>query len=128
MFKIIYYHYYLFYTRVLPDNEPYATTVFTTGFCQSLPVNFILEFILIERYCFSLGKWPMIAMTGVIILVNYFAFNKSGLGKKIVEETKPKLFGSEVLSVIFTALFCIVTISFMFWGPMYGKYLRESCF
>lgn len=123
--KTIYYYYYLFYSKIIKDDEPYATTSFTLSMSEGFFVNFILNILIIDFYCFALNKWAMISIQLLIIFINYFYFNKSKRAKEIVQE-KPMFYFNHKLSIVLSSLFFIFTLSFMFWGPIYVKYLLDT--
>ncbi|MDN3675581.1 hypothetical protein QWY99_21345 [Flavobacterium branchiarum] len=123
--KTIYYYYYLFYIKISKDDEPYATTVFALSMSEGFVINFILNIISIHQYCYLIDKWIMIIVQLVVLIINYLFFNKSGKAIEITKE-KPMFFFNHKLSVITTLLFFIITLSFMFWGPIYTKYLLET--
>jgi hypothetical protein len=125
--KILFYYYYLFYTRILPDDQPYATTVFTLSMSESFVVTSLIDFFFAYFYCILIGKWVMIGITLLIIIINYFYFYRSGKMKEIVK-AKPKFYNNHFISVIMTILFFIISCSFMFWGPIYVKNILDGCF
>ncbi len=124
--KILFYYYYLFYTRILPDDQPYATTVFTLSVSESFFINNLILFFFAHFFCINIGKWTMIGITMLIILTNYLYFYRSGRMKEIVK-TKPKFFNNHFISIIITILFFIITSSFIFWGPIYVKNILDGC-
>jgi hypothetical protein len=124
--NVLYYYYYLFYTRVLPDDEPHATTIFTLSFCQGLLVNCILDISMSHFFCRSQSKWEGISITLLIIVVNYFLYIRSGKAKEIVSY-KPKILGSNTLSIIITIIFLLVSISYLFWGSFYTREILGNC-
>jgi hypothetical protein len=125
--KTIFFYYYLFYTKVIIDDEPYATTVFVLSVSEGFLINFLIQFLSANFYCESLSLWTMILVQLLIILINYLYFNKSGRAKKIVK-LKPMFFSNHMLSIILTVLFFVVTSSFIFWGPIYLKtFLGVNC-
>ena len=113
MMKVFYYYYYLFYTKILPDNQPHATVVFTLGFTFSLILNGIINIVLAYVFAVSLGKWEMIGIFALIIVFLYFAYYKNGKGKRIVVE-KPKVFNSNLASILSTAMLFILGILALF--------------
>ena len=113
MINVLYYYYYLFYTKVLPDNQPHATVVFTLSFTYSLIINCIVNIILAYTLAISLGKWEMIGIFVLIIIIMYFAFYKNGKGNRIVQE-KPKMLNSNTISLLFTFLIFIFGILALF--------------
>lgn len=113
MMKVFYYYYYLFYTKIMPDNQPHATVVFTLGFTFSLILNGIINIVLAYVFAVSLGKWEMIGIFALIIVFLYFAYYKNGKGKRIVVE-KPKVFNSNLASILSTAMLFILGILALF--------------
>jgi hypothetical protein len=125
--KVLYYYYYLFYTRIIPDDEPHATTIFTLSISQALLVNYSIDFIAVHLLCrFLLGKWAMITTSLLIIGINYLYYSKNGKGKEIILE-KPKFFKSNGISIIMTGLFFSITTSFLFWMADYLMYVIDKC-
>lgn len=53
------YYYYLFYTKVLPDNQPHSTVIFTLSFTFSLIINGIVNVVFAYLFGISLRKWEM---------------------------------------------------------------------
>ena len=112
MISVLYYYYYLFYTRILPDDQPHATVVFTLGFTLSLIINCIVNIILAYTTNISLGKWEMLGLLAIVLAIMYFVYYKNGKGKKIVKE-KPMILNNTV-SILFTILFFILAMLALF--------------
>jgi hypothetical protein len=123
--NLLYYYYFLFYTKVLPDNEPHATTVFTLSLSEAFLINGVIQILIAHLFCMSFGKWQMITIFLLIIGVNYLLFSKSGKAKEIVK-LKPKIFNSNKLSIFIVVLFFVITASFLFWEPIYVKQILEE--
>ncbi len=124
---VLYYYYYLFYTRVLPDDEPHATVIFTLSFSEALLVNYTVDFIAVHLLCkYLLSKWSMIAILLLIIGINYLIYHRTGKNKEVVER-KPRFFGSNTASIIITLLFFVITTSFLFWAADYMMYVLDQC-
>ncbi len=111
--NVFYYYYYLFYTKVLPDNQPHSTVIFTLSFTFSLILNCIVNITLAYILGISLGKWEMIGIFVFIIVLLYFAYYRNGKGKRIVKE-KPKIFNSNRISIVLTALLFLIGILALF--------------
>ena len=127
MIKVFYYYYYLFYTRIIPDSEPHATTVFVLSFVQSLFLIFITELLWVNTNCeFLLEKWSMITIFLVILGSNYLLFFRSNWGKQIVN-TKPLIFNSRALSITTVAISTIIIVSFLFWMTDFLLGLIQEC-
>jgi len=125
--KVLYYYYYLFYTRVLPDDEPHATVIFTLSFSESLLINYAIDFLAVHLFCkYLLSKWSMIAIFLLIVGINYLVFHRTGKNKEIIER-KPTFLGSNRLSIVITLLFFLATTSFLFWVADYLMYVIEQC-
>jgi len=123
--KVLYYYYYLFYTKILPDDEPHATTVFTLSVSEGFFINGILQIFLARFFCMPLNIWPMIGVLVLLIFLNYFYYQRSGRAKEIVK-TKPMFYSNHKFSIVLTLLFFIVTSSFLFWEPVYIKQIMEN--
>jgi len=122
--NVLYYYYYLFYSKILRDNEPHLLTTLALSFSISLPFNVISDILLKRYYCITIGKWPMLGALLFILGINYLYFHRTGKAKEIVK-TKPMFYSNHRLSILITILFFIITISFLFWGPIYAKYILE---
>lgn len=124
--KVFYYHYYQFYTKVIPDNQPNATVIFVLSFVEALLVNAIIEYAMLKFFCIGMGKWPMISVIVVMLVLNYFYYYRSGRFETIIEE-KPMFFDNLKLSATFTLGVSLLIISWMIWGAVLGKYILETC-
>ncbi len=118
--NVFYYYYYLFYTKVLPDNQPHSTVVFTLSFSLSLLVNGILSIIAAYVADYNMSNYIMVGIFVAIMVVNYLVFYRTGKGKRLVKE-KPKFNNSHKLSVLLTSVFFLITTSYLFWGPILLK-------
>ncbi len=126
MIKVLYYSYYLFYTKIIPDNEPHATTIFTLSFTESLIANGIINICLVFSLNTSLNKWIMVLLFLLVLVFNYLFFNKNERGKKIVERDKPLLCNSKVLSVSFAFFIFLLGLLCMFFVPILSRTLLEN--
>mgnify|MGYP000903560132 CR=1 FL=1 len=126
MIKVLYYSYYLFYTKIIPDNEPHATTIFTLSFTESLIANGIINICLVFPLNTSLNKWIMVLLFLLVLVFNYLFFNKNERGKKIVERDKPLLCNSKVLSVSFAFFIFLLGLLCMFFVPIISRTLLEN--
>lgn len=124
--NVLYYYYFLFYTKILPDDEPHATTIFTLSLSESFLINVIIDILISYFYCTFISKWTMIVITLFIMVINYFLFYRTGKAKNIIK-LKPKIFNSNSLSIVFVILFFIITSSFLFWGPILVKQILANC-
>lgn len=125
MIKVFFYYYYLFYTKVLPDDQPRLTVVFTLSLSESFVLSTLINSIFIVLYCQSVSKWLMLSVFFAIFLVNYFYFASDRVNLIINE--KPKIVNN-LLSVVITLLFFIVSFSLMILSPLYLRtFLETNC-
>ena len=122
--SILYYYYYLFYTKVLPDDQPHSTVVFCISLMESFIINGLLNIasILLSRY--NISKWPMIGVLIAIIISNYQIYYRSKRMERIIDE-KPKLFNSNIASVVFSLFFFLFSLLMIVTAPFYSRYLLE---
>ena len=126
IYKVFFYYYYLLYTRVVPDLTPYSTSVFVFGVLLSYLINGIIDIISANFFCMWIGKYPMLGIVVLCLIISYLLCAKYGKGKKIVSE-KPRFWGSHRLSVIIVLVSSLIAISWLFWGPIYIRNLLEKC-
>lgn len=124
LLNVLYYHFYLFYVKF--DPEPQVTTLLSFSFCQSLLINGILDFIALKFYCYQIKVWIFMLILAFIIFLNYLIFHRRGQVEQIIK-SKPILLNNKALSIIITTLFFLITASWLFWGPIYGKHLLDQC-
>ena len=125
--NVYYYYYYLFYRKILRDPDPHFSTVFGFGFAQSLLINGLIDLLLVNIFCFSIDKWPMIIMALIIIATNVVYFYREGNKIKLIIEEKPKFFGSHKITIFIVLFSSLLVISWMFWGAPYARYILENC-
>lgn len=126
MLKEVYFHYYQFYTKVIPDDQPNATVIFVLSFIESLFIIALIDVYLLNFHCQGVTKWPMIGVFIALIMFNYLYYYRSGLYIEIVER-QIDLINNINLSRLITLIVSLIIVSWMFWGPFYGKYILESC-
>ncbi len=122
---VVYYYCYLFYRKILKEDEPHALTTWALGFGEGFFFSVIIDVFLIRFFCFKMNKWLIIGVGIIFLLFNYLYFFKSGRGQRIVL-SKPNFFGSQKISILLTIIFFVVLISSMFWGAIWAKYLLET--
>lgn len=126
LLEVLYYQYFLFYKRILKDPEPHFATVLALSFSEGLLINGIIDIIALKWFCYEVKVWLQFSTVLLIIFLNYLAYHRTKRAKEILR-LKPSLINSRLLSIIFTWLFFLITLSWMFWGPIYGKYLISQC-
>ena len=122
--NLLYYYYFLFYTEIIPEDDPHTITMLTLSLSESFLVIGILEILSVHLACDPFNVWIKLAIYFTIYLINYYYYSKSGKCKEIVI-SKPILFKSKNKSILIVALFFISTASFFMWEPLYIKQLLE---
>jgi hypothetical protein len=108
------------------ERIPHLTTLLALSFSESLLLNGITDFIALKWFCYEIKVWIQFTVVLLIIFCNYLTYYRYGKGKEMII-SKPSLAGSKTLSIIITWLFFLITASWLFWGPIYGKYLLNQC-
>lgn len=126
LLDVIYYHYFLFYTKLKIDPEPHFATVLSIGFSQSLLINGVMDIIALKWFCYQIPVWIQFSLHVLVVYLNYLAYQRGNKGSRIVNE-KPVICGNKSLSIIVALLFFLSTMSWLFWGPIYGKDLWNQC-
>ena len=125
MLNVFYYYSYLFYKKILKEDQPVLTTTFVLSFSISLLLNGIINIILAQFYCFYVGKWFMIGAFLLIFGGNYFYYHKKGMSKNIIW-TKPKFFNNNRMTIIITIIFFAITTLFLVLDPIIVKFIFEN--
>ncbi len=126
LLNVLYYNYFLFYKKILKETEPHFATVVALSAGESFIINGILDLISLKCFCFLIPVWIQFGITILIIYCNYLLFHRNGKVKKIII-SKPTIGNSKGLSIAITLIFFLATTSWLFWGPIYGKYLLSLC-
>ena len=126
MIKVIYYYYYLFYLKVLQDNQPHMLTIMALSASEGFLLNGTIDIIALKFFCFDVSKWLMLGLLAILLIINFMIFYRGEKGTEIVKQ-KPKLLKSNNFSMGFALIFFMISISWLFWGPIYAKYLLENC-
>lgn len=122
--NVVLYYYYLFYTRILPDDQPYSTVIFTLSLSESFLINGIISLISARFFCYYIDIWPLIGILILLMVVNYLYYYRSDRMKIIIHK-RPKFLQSNFFSICITIFFFLTTVSFMFWGPICTKKFLE---
>lgn len=126
IYKVYFYYYYLLYTRLIPDETPYSTSVFVFGVILSYLINGIADTLSALLFCTSIGLYPMLGVLVLSLIVSYLLCAKYGKGKKIVSE-KPRFWGNHRLSVMIVLVSSLLAVSWLFWGPIYVRHILLNC-
>lgn len=124
--KVLYYYYFFFYKKALNDDQPKFSTLFSLSATLGFIFNGVLDAIHIVVFCRVFGKWSMISVFLFILGTNYYYFKILNKELEIINE-QPMFFGNEKISKTLSLLFFLVSISWLFWGPILGKYLLSKC-
>ncbi len=92
---------------------------------QGFIITGIIELVSILTFCQSIGKWPMIAVHVILLVVNFTTYN-SGKLETIVKD-EPLFFRNRKISVVITMIFFLTSIAWLFFGAVLGKHLLENC-
>lgn len=122
---VVYYHYFLFYKRFPDGTNPHFSTSLALGASESFLLVGLIDIVSLKYFCYSIDYRIFFGISIMICAANCWHFMR-GKGEDITEK-KPLYLGSKQLSVICTLLFFLISLSWLFWGPIYGKYLLENC-
>ena len=124
LFKLLYYYYFSFYKKF--DNEPHSMTVFVLAVCESFPIVFIMQIASARAFCRIVPTWYSLLIGAAFIGLNYVAFIRSGLSKKIVKSPPPIIVSTQFSKGIAIAFF-VITVSTMVCGPILAKSIMDNC-
>lgn len=116
MFNFIYSYYYLFYTKVIPDNEPHATTLYTLSFTEAAYWVVLLDVIYVNLFGEIIPLLGLGIILTSVIAKNYFYFFKIKDKKEIVKNAN-----KSPLLLCITMLFFIIGMLLLFSLPFYLK-------
>ena len=126
LYKVLYYHYFIFYKKTIRSANPHLLTILVLSLSFSMFINGILGVIASYYYCYFLGKWFMLSVLAFLILITYFFFYKTGKALDTVN-SKPKIFGSDMASASFTLLFFISTALLFLITGLLTKNILDNC-
>jgi len=124
--KTIYFYFFLFYSKILSEDNPQITTTFAISAAQSFIITGIVNFTSIVFFCFNLNKWILLGIFGLIIFANYNYYIRHKKGIEIIR-TKPRFFSNHNASMALTILFFLFSISFLIVFPIYEKDILNNC-
>ena len=124
--NVLYYYYFLFYKKTIKDSEPHLATVLALSCSEGLLINGIADIIALKWYCYEIKVWVQFIGVFVIICCNYLVYHRTENAKEIIR-IKPCIGRNRTLSIAITWLFFLLTTSWLFCGPIYGKYLLSKC-
>ncbi len=119
---VFYYYIYLFYAKVMPDDQPHSRTVWALGAASAFIINGMIEIPLAYFFNCYLSAIQKIIIIIIVMTLFYLKYDRSGKGIRIVKKEKPKFFGSKIASIILTVLFFLISMLFLFFK---AEVLRE---
>ena len=114
MMDVFYYYIYLFYAKVMPDDQPHSRTVWALGATSAFIINGLIEIPLAYFFNCYLNKIQKVIIIIIVMILFYLKYDRSGKGIRIVKKEKPKFFGSKIASIILTVLFFLIGMLFLF--------------
>jgi len=114
MMDVLYYYIYLFYVKVISDNQPHSRTIWALGVTSAFIINGLIDIPLTYFFNCYLSIIQKVIILVILLLFFYLKYYRSGKGIRIVEKEKPKFFGSNTASIILTILFFLIGMLFLF--------------
>ena len=110
---VLYYYIYLFYAKVMPDEDPHSNTVWALGVTSAFIINGLIDIPLTYFFNCYLSTIQKVIIIIIVITLFYLKYDRSK-GIRIVKKEKPKFFGSNTASIILTILFFLIGMLFLF--------------
>ena len=110
---VLYYYIYLFYAKVMPDDQPHSRTVWALGVTSAFIINGLIDIPLAYFFNCYLSTIQKVIIIIIVITLFYLKYDRSK-GIRIVKKEKPKFFGSKIASIILTVLFFLIGMLFLF--------------
>ena len=116
MIDVLYYYFFLFYVKVMSDDQPHSRTIWALGVAFSFIINGLIDIPLAYFFGCYLSTVQKVIIAVLLLLLFYLKYYKNGRGKRIVEIEKPKFFGSKRVSIVITILFFLISMLFLFFS------------
>ena len=113
MMDVFYYYIYLFYVKVISDNQPHSRTIWALGVTSAFIINGLIDIPLAYFFNCYLSIIQKVIIIIIVITLFYLKYDRSK-GIRIVKKEKPKFFGSKIASIILTVLFFLIGMLFLF--------------
>ena len=114
MMDVLYYYIYLFYVKVISDNQPHSRTIWALGVTSAFIINGLIDIPLAYFFNCYLSTIQKVIIMIIVMTLFYLKYDRSGKGIRIVKKEKPKFFGSNTASIILTILFFLIGMLFLF--------------
>ena len=111
---VLYYYIYLFYVKVISDNQPHSRTIWALGVTSAFIINGMIDIPLAYFFNCYLSTIQKVIIMIIVMTLFYLKYDRSGKGIRIVKKEKPKFFGSNTASIILTILFFLIGMLFLF--------------
>ena len=126
MMDVFYYYIYLFYVKVISDNQPHSRTIWALGVTSAFIINGLIDIPLAYFFNCYLSTIQKVIILVILLLFFYLKYYRNGKGIRIVKKEKPKFFGSNTASIILTILFFLISMSFLFLSPDIVREILEK--
>ena len=126
MMDVLYYYIYLFYVKVISDNQPHSRTIWALGVTSAFIINGLIDIPLTYFFNCYLSTIQKVIILVILLLFFYLKYYRSGKGIRIVEKEKPKFFGSKIASIILTVLFFLISMFFLFFSADIVREILEK--
>lgn len=127
MLKVLYYYYYLFYSKVLIQPESHFVTILVLSAMESFLINYLIDFLSVHLFCAIPSEiWYKLLVVGTLLIINFIYYEQNGKGKVIVKE-KPKFFNDHRLSIVIVLVITLFIISLLFWAADYKMAVLNKC-
>jgi hypothetical protein len=127
--NVLYYYYFLFYTKVVKEDDPHLTVIFTLSVSESFFVIYAIDTLNVYLFCeafFLSSRFYMVVLALLLMVLNYLFLYRTGKGKIIVQQ-QPKYFGNNKISIFLVSLFFITTSSSILWLTYILKDVLDNC-
>lgn len=125
--KVLYYYYFIFYSRIYKQSDPYFFATTSLSVTTGLFITYMMDLFYVQFNCkFIENKTIHLSIYGVIFIINLWYFLQKRNGITVVKE-KPKFFNHNGISVFVAITFALLSISFPFWMADYLMYVIENC-
>ena len=126
--EVLYYNYYKYAKKIVKDDTPLWYAWFILSFIITNFIFEIVEIITNILFCTSFLGFKLY-LFGTAILIFYCTYVYFIRHRKSYEviRNKPSMFSNQKFSVVFTIIFSLLALSFMFWGVPYSRMMANRC-
>lgn len=124
LFDVIYYQAYLFYSKVLKEDDPHFTTTWAVGIVFAFFITFNLRIIKDMYTCYDYSTVIYFIFSMGIVFFVYLYYSHNNRREHIIK-TKPLFKNSILLSRCITIIYFTVCASMLFIGPILGKHYND---